>query len=671
VVATAPDSENSTNVIVYTVVPPPPNDDFVNASKLPAAGGTFVSDNRFATIESEEPLHADIPSREASLWWKWSPGADGPVVVDTAGSSFDTVLAVYTGSQIASLTEVASVDDVFVPQGSDTPLVRFQGYVTFNAQFGVTYYIVVAGYDDEQRGTIRLRVEPGGGPDLNMPIVNIATPKSGQVVSADILSVLGTSFDPQPNASGVAQVNVRLNREPIGTIALGTTTWSLDLFLERGVNTIEAVALDNAGNISETRTIQVDYRVPDPPNDAFGLATELTGTDGQVQGNNERATREFGEPFHAGNEGGKSVWWKYTAPGDGLFALNTANSGFDTLLGVYKGTAVTNLVEIAANDDFGTDVTTSYVIFGVLSNETVYAAIDGYGGTFGAIELSYAFFPRVIHQLTLTSTAGGRVTPASGGYADGTEVILNAIADPYFEFLRWEGDFTSESNPLEVLVSSNLTLRAVFRPAAFADDFETGDFSAQPWTFSGNRPWVVQTNLVAQGAFAAKSGAITHGQTSGLVLSVITDEGTGAVDVLVSSERKWDWLEFYVNQALNARWSGAEGWLRYEFELPAGTNTLEWRYVKDASFSDGLDAAFIDNLSLPFAESSLTLLQSVPGGFVVELTGQTGQTYVVETSDDLVRWTPVTTQLAVDGVIRATDLQSGKQRARFYRAYRR
>jgi subtilisin family serine protease len=671
VVATAPGAEDSTNVVEYIVVPPPPNDDFVDATKIAAAGGVVVSDNRFATIEPGEPFHAGIPSREASLWWKWSSGADGPVVVDTAGSAFDTVLAVYTGSVLERLTEVASVDDVFVPRGNEVPIRRLQGYVTFEARFGATYYIVVSGFNTEQRGSIRLRVEPGGGPDLTQPVVNITNPRSGQVVTTDILSVRGTSFDPQPNASGIAQVTVKLNRDSIGVIALGTTNWTLDVLLNRGVNIIEAVAVDNAGNISETRAIQVDYRIADPSNDAFGLAAELEGTSGQVQGNNERATRELGEPFHAGNEGGKSVWWYWTAPGDGLMTLDTVNSGFDTLLGVYTGTSVTNLVEIASNDDAGLDVITSFVSFGVRSNETYYVAIDGYAGASGSIVLSYAFTPSEVYLLTLTSTEGGNVSPGSGNYPAGSTVTLGATAASYFEFLRWEGDFTSELNPLELMVSSNITLRAVFRPVGFADDFETGDFRAQPWTSAGNRPWVVQTNMVARGKFAARSGAIAHGQSSRLMLSVVTAEGVGAVDVRVSSERKWDWLEFYVNDGLNQRWSGNEGWLRYEFQLPAGTNTLEWRYVKDASFNDGLDAAFIDNLSLPFEESSLTLLQAVPDGYVIELTGQSGQTYVVEASDDLTKWTPIATEVAVDGVIRATDARPVNQPTRCYCAYRR
>ena len=37
--------------------------------------------------------------------------------------------------------------------------------------------------------------------------------------------------------------------------------------------------------------------------------------------NTDKATRETGEPEHAGNEGGGSVWWAFTAPYDGLLSV--------------------------------------------------------------------------------------------------------------------------------------------------------------------------------------------------------------------------------------------------------------------------------------------------------------------------------------------------------------
>ena len=45
------------------------NDYFTNAIKIPAAGALLFSDNRFATLEPGEPVHAGVASVAASLWW--------------------------------------------------------------------------------------------------------------------------------------------------------------------------------------------------------------------------------------------------------------------------------------------------------------------------------------------------------------------------------------------------------------------------------------------------------------------------------------------------------------------------------------------------------------------------------------------------------------------------
>ena len=66
----------------------------------------------------------------------------------------------------------------------------------------------------------------------------------------------------------------------------------------------------------------------------------LTGTSATATGTNVGATKQAGEPNHAGNAGGASVWYKWTAPVTGTATVSTAGSNFDTLLGVYKGTSV-------------------------------------------------------------------------------------------------------------------------------------------------------------------------------------------------------------------------------------------------------------------------------------------------------------------------------------------
>src|ERR1017187_1063088 len=88
-----------------------------------------------------------------------------------------------------------------------------------------------------------------------------------------------------------------------------------------------------------------------PANDMFANRIVITGTSIVVTGSSVGATRETGEPYHAGNTGGASVWWSWTAPSVGTVTISTAGSSFDTVLGVYTGSSVSALMEVASNDD--------------------------------------------------------------------------------------------------------------------------------------------------------------------------------------------------------------------------------------------------------------------------------------------------------------------------------
>src|SRR5690242_5427495 len=70
-----------------------------------------------------------------------------------------------------------------------------------------------------------------------------------------------------------------------------------------------------------------------PANDSFTNATAITGPSGSMSANNVGATLEAGEPSLAGNPGGQSVWFVWTAPVNMTVSFNTFGSDFDTLLG--------------------------------------------------------------------------------------------------------------------------------------------------------------------------------------------------------------------------------------------------------------------------------------------------------------------------------------------------
>lgn len=56
------------------------------------------------------------------------------------------------------------------------------------------------------------------------------------------------------------------------------------------------------------------------------------------QRSNVAATRQAGEPFTTGT--GRSLWWRWTAPSNGIVSVTTLGSSVDTILGVYVGTIV-------------------------------------------------------------------------------------------------------------------------------------------------------------------------------------------------------------------------------------------------------------------------------------------------------------------------------------------
>lgn len=665
IVSSAPGKTGLTNVLSYSIIPPPTNDNFVAASKIPNAGGLALALNKFASIEPGETNHVGVPSAAASLWWNWSASATGPVLVDTTGSSFDTLLAVYTGTNVVSLTQVAAVDDV--PNS-------LAGYLFFNATAANTYRIVVAGYDTNQTGTIRLRLTPNGVPDTNAPTVAVTSHLSGASVTTNRITLAGTAFDPTPDSSGLSEVQVKVNGVVPATTANGTTNWASSILLQLGANNLEVWAYDNAGNLSATAALTVNYFPAPPVNDHFVLAINLTNNTGNSTApDTTLATKEFNEPNHAGNVGGKSVWWRFVAPANGVLNVSTTNSSYDTLLGIYSGTLVGSLTNVASNDDsdFGSF---SEVTITVLAGQTNHIAVDGFAGAVGAVNLFYSFTTSQVYTVTVNSTGNGTVTPSTALYASNSLASLTATPGTEAIFNQWSGSLVSLANPLSFNVHSNMTLTAAFIAEPHTDGFESGNLTGLAWTSSG-APWVVQNTNVSAGTFAARSGNIPDNQTSSLILTGNFRAGVASFDLRVSSELAWDVLRLLVDGSQVNEWSGEVAWQTYSFNLTAGTHTIEWRYSKDSNTASGFDGALIDNLDLPLSVAvgaatpgSLSLRRMSDGSYVIDLAGQANQTYVIETSPDLATWTPISTNILSGGVAHIPDAASATNSPRYYRA---
>jgi PASTA domain len=128
-----------------------------------------------------------------------------------------------------------------------------------------------------------------------------------------------------------------------------------------------------------------------PPNDAFDAAEELSGRTDSVSSLNLEATKQSGEPNHADNAGGASVWYRWTAPADGRATVSTCGSEFDTLLAAYTGDAVNSLIKVASNDNAcGTRSSISFVTD---QGVTYRIAVDGANGAVGGFTVQLRLGP--------------------------------------------------------------------------------------------------------------------------------------------------------------------------------------------------------------------------------------------------------------------------------------
>lgn len=159
------------------------------------------------------------------------------------------------------------------------------------------------------------------------------------------------------------------------------------------------------------------------------LTTGLYG-DFEVTVSNAAASKEPGEPDHAGNAGGHSLWWTWQPAADGPITIDTCDSDFDTLLAVYTGDGVGALTETASSDDDPDCFPGSKVTFVATAGTTYRIVVDGYDGLTGHIGLRIATQPppSPLYLALGDSVSSGYGVPAGRGFVD-----------LYFDYLRDPG----------------------------------------------------------------------------------------------------------------------------------------------------------------------------------------------------------------------------------------
>jgi hypothetical protein len=124
-----------------------------------------------------------------------------------------------------------------------------------------------------------------------------------------------------------------------------------------------------------------------PANDAFATAHAISGAQGVTNGTAIRATRETGEPNHAGNANTPSAWYTWTAPASGHVTLQltyTPVVGSQTALAVYTGSSVASLTLVTNNSGMMPTIT-----FNASSGTTYRIAVCGYENSAGDFTLTW------------------------------------------------------------------------------------------------------------------------------------------------------------------------------------------------------------------------------------------------------------------------------------------
>lgn len=387
----------------------PANDAFSSSKSLAGTNLMVNGNNSAATTEAGEPKNAGVVGGK-SVWWSWTPATSGSVIISTAGSTFDTTLGVYTGTSLNSLLSVVSNDD------QNNSLLTSQ--VQFAAVAGKTYHLSVDGYQGAS-GDISLSIDLAASP-VNDSFANgsqlIGT--TSNVTAVNTYATLEPAEPAHGNVSGGRSLWWTWMAATSGMVTISTAGSSFDTTLgvytgsSLGALTMVAASDDQSSSNRSSRVqfaviagstyhIAVDgYRgahgdialslalATPPPNDNFANRTVLQGSSFTVNASNVNASVETNEPRHANVNGGRSVWWSWTATVSGTATISLAGSSFDTTLGVYSGSTLGNLTAEAANDDESGSVLTSRVQFAAIAGRTYQLAVDGYHGAQGNIALS-------------------------------------------------------------------------------------------------------------------------------------------------------------------------------------------------------------------------------------------------------------------------------------------
>jgi hypothetical protein len=435
-----------------TTAPLPFADNFANRGITNGLSGVGSGSNTNATRETGETNHASKYGNH-SVWLQWTAPANGVATFNTRGSSFDTLLAVYTGTSLSSLSPVAANDD----EGNG----RFTSQVQFNAAADTSYIIAVDGLGSANGDIVLSWNLVTDVPQIPMISTQPAdlTVSAGSNVTFSVSATCNTSLtyqwyfndslaisnatNPSLTVSNVGLSQVGLYRVKV-TSAAGTNVVSEEGSLEIGpagahsfdkLEDLLASLLGEEGFAGMGGNGFLAALGGGFPSVAAG---SMDHHDISIYG----ATTDQGEPIPNGGSGA-TRWYLLTATDNSTFMLDTMGSAISNVLVVYILTnrnllSVPQPLQLVARDtnhNSAPDGTNSMVRFpGKTGTNYLIAVASAVKGEQGIINLDW-------HVGILPTSVGG--AGQNQAVCEGATLVLqggdaNAVPAPSYQWL-WNG----------------------------------------------------------------------------------------------------------------------------------------------------------------------------------------------------------------------------------------
>lgn len=435
----------------------PTNDNYASAITISGSSGSTTASNTGATTEAGEPAPTGN-SWGASLWWSWTAPSTGVYLFDTCGSHIDSLIGIYTGSAVGSLTTAISgaPDDECTSDGAFFwPKER-----QLSATGGQTYRIQVAG-DQKQMGEITLRWWSQSVPanDTSGSAITL-TGASGHTTGTNRFATQDT--DPSsvfngvwwkwsPPLDGTYQFDTcgsNLDTK-LGVYTLADSVWTAIVENDDSCNvgsagsfaaTTSTTYYIEVGGYSETEVgdIVLNWQADTPPvNDNLSAAIALPqASSGSTTGNNRFATTETGEnDAYSGN----TVWWTWTPTTTGTVVFDTCGSDFQTYLSAYTGSDLPSLVLVA--DDHYSCLNNARIMFDASAGTPYSIRVDGHGDGPGDIALHWQMGSAASNNDFANATSISGTT----GVVTGNTMFATAQAGEPMTSNSWYGNLGGHS----------------------------------------------------------------------------------------------------------------------------------------------------------------------------------------------------------------------------------